>query len=119
MIHAHCCCITHIWHLDPTRHAMLLYGGGFWVAYAQAAGVYYAAAVLLHYLVPACFPVKSIQPGSRKPGQVTREALTSIGAHSSAGALACRCEHDHPANRAAQPHPRSMKSSACVQARSR
>lgn len=56
-----------------------LYGGGFWVALLQATCVYYAAAIVLHYLVPALFPVKSIQKGDRQPRQVAREACSSLG----------------------------------------
>lgn len=56
-----------------------LYGGGFWVAFRQLAAVYYAAAVVLHYVVPAVLPVKSVQKGQRRKGQVTAEALYSIG----------------------------------------
>ena len=56
-----------------------LYGGGFWVAFAQASLLYYSVAVVLHYLVPALVPVKSTQKGERSQGQVSREVLLSIG----------------------------------------
>lgn len=41
--------------------------------------VYYAAGILLHYVVPSLLPVKSVQKGQRRKGQVTSEALYSIG----------------------------------------
>lgn len=41
---------------------------------------YYAAAVILHYVVPRLLPVKSVQKASPRPGQVAFEALYSIGA---------------------------------------
>ncbi|KAK9815322.1 hypothetical protein WJX72_001696 [[Myrmecia] bisecta] len=56
-----------------------LYGGGYWIAVLQVAVVYYAAAVLLHWVAPAFFPVKVIQKSDRQPGQVAREAVNSIG----------------------------------------
>lgn len=42
--------------------------------------VYYAAGAVLHYVVPALFPVKSVQKGQPRQGQVTSEALYSLGA---------------------------------------
>ena len=60
-------------HLPP------LYGGGFWLAFSQVSLAYYLVAGLLHYAIPAVVPVKSIQPGERRQGQVAREALLSIG----------------------------------------
>jgi Delta7-sterol 5-desaturase len=56
-----------------------LYGGGFWVAFAQACMVYYTAATVLHLLVPAVVSVASVQAGKTKAGQEFREARTSIG----------------------------------------
>ncbi|KAI3437745.1 hypothetical protein D9Q98_000193 [Chlorella vulgaris] len=56
-----------------------LYGGGYWVAVRQLAAVYYVTGVVLHYVVPAVLPVKSVQKGERRKGQVTAEALQSIG----------------------------------------
>ena len=65
-----------------------LWGGGYWVALRQAAAVYYAAAVVLHYVAPTLLPVRSVQKGQPRQGQVTREALTSLGA---SVAVAGRC----------------------------
>ena len=59
---------------------MLLYGGGFLVAALQVSAVYYGTAILLHWLVPQIWSVKSIQVQPRQPGQVAREALYSLGA---------------------------------------
>jgi lathosterol oxidase len=56
-----------------------LYGGGFYVAFAQACMVYYTAATILHFVVPAVVPVASVQSGKTKPGQEFREARSSIG----------------------------------------
>ena len=47
----------------------------------QVTVVYYGVALLLHCLVPAALPVKSIQAQPRQPGQASREALYSLGAH--------------------------------------
>lgn len=55
-----------------------LVGGGYWVALAQAVIVYYLGALLLHYVAPALFPVRSIQKGQPRPGQVATEAANSI-----------------------------------------
>jgi hypothetical protein len=41
--------------------------------------VYYTAATLLHFVVPAVAPVASVQSGKAKLGQEIREALSSIG----------------------------------------
>jgi hypothetical protein len=54
-------------------------GGGFFVAYAQVCAFYYAAAALLHHVVPAVLPVKSVQVEARKEGSVERDALYSLG----------------------------------------
>lgn len=56
-----------------------LYGGGFLVAALQVSAVYYGTAILLHWLVPQIWSVKSIQVQPRQPGQVAREALFSLG----------------------------------------
>lgn len=61
-------------HLPP------LTGGGFWVAFAQVALVYYGFAAAIHWLIPRFFAVESVQVGQRRPGQVRKEALLSIGA---------------------------------------
>ena len=63
-----------------TLTAPLLSGQGFVVAFLQAASVYYIAAIVIHYLIPSIFPVRSVQQGKKpRPGQVMREALTSVG----------------------------------------
>lgn len=49
------------------------------VAFSQLCVVYYATAVLLHYIVPSIARVKSVQNRPRSSGQVRREALQSIG----------------------------------------
>ncbi|KAG1671699.1 hypothetical protein FOA52_007491 [Chlamydomonas sp. UWO 241] len=56
-----------------------LVGGGFLVAYAQVCALYYAAAGLLHVVVPAVVSVKSVQAEARKEGSVQRDALYSLG----------------------------------------
>lgn len=56
-----------------------LYGGGYAVAFSQAATMYYITAVLLHYIIPFFLPVTSIQKGKRSQGQILREAFTSLG----------------------------------------
>ena len=42
--------------------------------------VYYAAAVLLHYVVPRLLPVRTVQKGQPRSGQVAFEAAYSLGA---------------------------------------
>ena len=59
-----------------------LTGGGFWVAFAQVALVYYGFAAAIHWVIPRFFEVESVQVGKRRPGQVKKEALLSIGAAS-------------------------------------
>ena len=56
-----------------------LHGGGFKVAYAQLCAFYYISAVLLHHVVPALVPVKSVQQEQRSRGSVARDALYSLG----------------------------------------
>ena len=56
-----------------------LHGGGFWLAYAQLCTFYYTCGVLLHHVVPAVIPVKSIQHEKRQSGSVARDALYSLG----------------------------------------
>lgn len=58
-----------------------LYGGGFWVACMQLVAYYYACGALLHFIVPRVLNVKGIQAQKRKPGEVLRDALCSLGAH--------------------------------------
>jgi hypothetical protein len=61
------------------HHLPPLTGGGFWAAFAQVALVYYGFAAAIHWLIPGLFEVESVQVGERRPGQVRREALLSIG----------------------------------------
>jgi hypothetical protein len=61
-----------------------LYGGGFTVAFLQIAAVYYASAALLHFVVPRALPVQHIQKEARNPGDLSRDALGSIGARAQA-----------------------------------
>lgn len=49
------------------------------VALVQLCLVYYAAAILLHYIVPSIKRVRNIQARPPAPGQVRREALQSLG----------------------------------------
>jgi hypothetical protein len=56
-----------------------LHGGGFTPAFAQVATFYYATGALLHWGIPACLPVRGIQPLRRKPGVVPRDAMYSLG----------------------------------------
>ena len=56
-----------------------LHGGGFWLAYAQLCTFYYTCGVLLHHIVPAVIPVKSVQHENRRSGSVARDALYSLG----------------------------------------
>lgn len=41
--------------------------------------VYYTAGFVLHYVVPRLLPVKSVQRGQPRKGQVASEALYSLG----------------------------------------
>lgn len=56
-----------------------LYGGGFGPALAQVCTFYYVTGALLHWAVPALFPVQNIQPMARKDGVLSRDAFYSIG----------------------------------------
>ena len=56
-----------------------LYGGGFTAAFLQLTVFYYTFGVLLHYIVPLISSVKGIQEQPRKPGDVSRDALQSLG----------------------------------------
>jgi hypothetical protein len=58
-----------------------LYGGGFWVAYAQLCAFYYCCGILLHNILPALINFKSVQPLPRKPWSVQRDAFFSLGAY--------------------------------------
>ena len=88
--------------LAITPWAAPLYGGGYWVALAQACLVYYLLAVVLHWVVPALLPVRSIQPGKRRSGQVTQEALNSLGAQGM-GRDGCRLRCSGAQGRVAPP----------------
>lgn len=63
-----------MWRLLPP-----LWGGGFLVAFAQAAGFYYLLGALLHWVLPALLRPASIQEAPRRPGEVGRDALNSLG----------------------------------------
>jgi lathosterol oxidase len=70
--------------LDHEQHTAPSFLGtfvaSFPTAFLQAAVVYYAAAVFLHYVVPSLMRVSSVQGGrQRSRGQVTREAIASLG----------------------------------------
>jgi hypothetical protein len=56
-----------------------LYGGGFVPAFLQLVFFYYLVGALLHWGVPALFPVQDIQQSQRKRGAVLRDAFYSIG----------------------------------------
>lgn len=56
-----------------------LYGGGFLVAAGQLGVFYYVLGSVLHYVIPALFNVQRIQEQPRKPGEVSRDAISSIG----------------------------------------
>ena len=56
-----------------------LYGGGYRVAFMQVLVVYYAAASILHWVVPALVTVHSVEKGRRRPGQVAQEAWDCLG----------------------------------------
>lgn len=56
-----------------------LYGGGFLVAFAQAATFYYLVAALLCWIVPRLLPVRGIQPSPPRPGDLARDAKGSLG----------------------------------------
>eukprot|EP00878_Enallax_costatus_P043173 GHUV01050951.1.p1 GENE.GHUV01050951.1~~GHUV01050951.1.p1 ORF type:complete len:103 (-),score=50.24 GHUV01050951.1:6-314(-) len=56
-----------------------LYGGGFLSAVGQLAAFYYVLGAVLHYVIPAIFNVQGIQEQPRKPGEVSRDAINSIG----------------------------------------
>jgi hypothetical protein len=64
---------------DIVRMTPLLYGGGFSLAIVQLLAFYYTAGCILHYLVPSIFPVVSIQEHERRPGDVQRDCLHSLG----------------------------------------
>ena len=57
-----------------------MYGGGFSLAFAQLLMFYYSAGCILHFLVPRVLPVISIQEHERRPGDVQRDCIQSLGA---------------------------------------
>lgn len=79
---------------------MPLYGGGFWVACMQLVAYYYACGAVLHFIVPRVINVKGIQAQKRKPGEVLRDALYSLGAHMPSTAAWCSDARPHAACRA-------------------
>jgi hypothetical protein len=60
-------------------HLWPLWGGGFLVALCQLSLFYYVLGAVLHWLVPLLGSVKGIQEAPRKPGEVARDAVNSIG----------------------------------------
>jgi hypothetical protein len=58
-----------------------LWGGGFLVAFAQLTAFYYGLGALLHWGLPALLPtqLQGIQAAPRKQGEVSRDALSSLG----------------------------------------
>lgn len=60
-----------------------LWGGGFLVAFTQLSVFYYALGAVLHFILPSLSPVKGIQEQQRRPGEVGRDAVNSLGEYSS------------------------------------
>jgi hypothetical protein len=60
-------------------HLRPLWGGGFLVALCQLSLFYYVLGAVLHWVVPLLGSVKGIQESQRKPGEVARDAVNSIG----------------------------------------
>ncbi|WIA34046.1 hypothetical protein OEZ86_012425 [Tetradesmus obliquus] len=60
-------------------HLQPLWGGGFLVALCQLSLFYYGLGAVLHWVVPLLGPVQGIQEAPRKPGEVARDAINSIG----------------------------------------
>jgi hypothetical protein len=56
-----------------------LWGGGFLVAFSQLALFYYVLGTVLHFVVPLLCHVKGIQEQQRRPGEVKRDAINSLG----------------------------------------
>eukprot|EP00775_Hariotina_reticulata_P003455 gene3455-3726_t len=56
-----------------------LWGGGFLVAFSQLSLFYYVLGAVLHFVVPWLCQVKGIQEQQRRPGEVTRDAVNSLG----------------------------------------
>jgi hypothetical protein len=69
-------------------HLQPLWGGGFTVALCQLSLFYYVLGALLHWVLPLLYPVRGIQEAPRKPGEVGRDALNSIGQQDTAAAAA-------------------------------
>jgi hypothetical protein len=65
-----------------------LWGGGFLVAFTQLAVFYYALGAVLHFLLPLISSVKHIQEQQRRPGEVSRDAVSSLGEGGAAAAAA-------------------------------
>lgn len=70
----------------------VLYGGGFPLALVQLSVFYYTAGCILHYIVPRIFPVVSVQEHERRPGDVQRDCLHSLGV----APLSQRCSSSIP-----------------------
>jgi hypothetical protein len=60
-----------------------LWGGGFIVAFTQLSVFYYALGAVLHFILPSLSPVRGIQEQQRRPGEVGRDAINSLGEYSS------------------------------------
>lgn len=60
-------------------HLQPLWGGGFMVALSQLALFYYGLGAVLQWVVPQIIQVQGIQEQPRKPGEVSRDAISSIG----------------------------------------
>lgn len=57
-----------------------LWGSGFLVAFTQLSVFYYTLGTVLHFVLPWLSPVKGIQEQQRQPGEVSRDAVNSLGA---------------------------------------
>lgn len=57
-----------------------LWGGGFLVAFTQLSVFYYTLGAVLHFVLPWLSQVKGIQEQQRRPGEVSRDAVNSLGA---------------------------------------
>jgi hypothetical protein len=74
-------------------HLQPLWGGGFLVALCQLSLFYYVLGAVLHWVVPLLGPVRGIQEAPRKPGEVGRDAVNSIGEQQAQQRIACQCAY--------------------------
>eukprot|EP00882_Tetradesmus_deserticola_P018053 GHRQ01019372.1.p2 GENE.GHRQ01019372.1~~GHRQ01019372.1.p2 ORF type:complete len:116 (+),score=30.72 GHRQ01019372.1:1170-1517(+) len=72
-------------------HLQPLWGGGFLVALCQLSLFYYVLGAVLHWVVPLLGPVQGIQEAPRKPGEVARDAVNSIGEQQAHSATVQSC----------------------------